>query len=189
MLQNVTHNTASSVSSPPWETFSPPLYCADLEMTRDGVRPATWPLCVLPSLLSPPHPSSSPHQDTLVLVNSGFKRNAGLLWFFCRTSIKSRHILSLSSPVVREGESLTARCTYTPLKPHPLLLPPPEPSSPPHPWQPTCTPLSLWEQIKEWKVPSTAGHKVYHLLPPLSHCHITDSFSAADTLMLSLYGK
>lgn len=33
-----------------------------------------------PSVSSPPL-LSSPHQDTLVLVNSGFKRNAALLWF------------------------------------------------------------------------------------------------------------
>lgn len=33
-----------------------------------------------PSVSSPPL-LSSPHQDTLVLVNSGFKRNVALLWF------------------------------------------------------------------------------------------------------------
>lgn len=90
VLQNCTHTTASSASSPPWQTSPPPLSCAHLEMKRDGARPATWrPLCVLPSLLSPPHPSSSPHQDTLVLVNSGFKRNAALLWFSAGPVLKA----------------------------------------------------------------------------------------------------
>lgn len=133
MFQNVTHNTASTVSSPPRKTSSPPLSCADLEMTRDGVRPATWrPLC--PPL--PPLPSSPQLLTTSGYTCSGefrFQTERCLALVFCRTSIKSKHMLSLSGPVVREGEPPTARYTHTPLKPHPLLLPPPEPSSPPHP--------------------------------------------------------
>jgi len=166
------------------KTFLPPLSCADVEMTRDGVRPATWPLCVLPP--SPPLPSSPQLLTTSGYTCSGefrFQTERCLALVFCRTSIKSRHMLSLSGPVVREGELLTACYTHTPFKPHPLLLPPPEPSSPPHPWQPPCTALSPWEQIKEWKVPSSASHQVHHLLPPFSRCHITESSFTGDQIL------
>lgn len=88
-----------------------------------------------PCVSSPPSsplltPSSSPHQDTLVLVNSGFKRNAALLWFSAGPVLKAgTYCLSVALWSGR-GKPLTACYTHTPLKPHPLLLPPPEPSSP-----------------------------------------------------------
>lgn len=74
-------------------------------------------LCVL---LSPP---CSPQ----LLTTSGytcsgefrFQTERCFALAFCRTSIKSRHILSLGGPVVREGEPLTACCFHTPLKPPP----------------------------------------------------------------------
>lgn len=59
-----------------------------------------------------------------------FQTERCLSLVFCRTSIKSRHMLSVSGPVVREGEPITACYTHAPFKPYPLPLPPPEPSSP-----------------------------------------------------------
>lgn len=120
MLQNFTHNTASSVCFPSLKKpFSPPLSYADLEMTGDGVRPATChPLC--PPL--PPLPSSPQLLTTSGYTCSGefrFQTERCLALVFCRTSIKSRHILSLSGPVVREGEPLTACEAHTPLKTSP----------------------------------------------------------------------
>ncbi|CAB1457319.1 unnamed protein product [Pleuronectes platessa] len=73
-------------------------------------------LCVLPPLLPP-----APHHIRihLFLVNSGFKRNAASALLFSVASIKSKHMLSLSGPAVRQGEPPTARYTRTPLKPSP----------------------------------------------------------------------
>lgn len=52
---------------------------------------------MVPSVSSPPSlspPSSSPHQDTLVLVNSGFKRNATFLWFSAGPVLKQTRTVS-----------------------------------------------------------------------------------------------
>lgn len=90
--------------------FLPPLLRANAAMTRDGVRPATWrPVC-LPLPFSP-----------LLLTTSGytcsgefrFQTERCLSLVFCRTSITSKHILSFSGPVVREGEPLTACYIHT----------------------------------------------------------------------------
>lgn len=84
-----------------------------------------------PSVSSPlPHPSSSPHQDTLVLVNSGFKRNAASLWFLEDQYQKQAHTVSQCLCGQGGGASNGLLHSLTPFKPHPLLLPPPEPSSP-----------------------------------------------------------
>lgn len=102
-----------------------------------------------PSVSSPP---SSPPSSPQLLTTSGytcsgefrFQTERCLALVFCRTHIKSRHTLSPSGPVVREGESLTAcyahRHTFE-TSPAPASSPHEPSFSPPHPWQHTCTAL------------------------------------------------
>lgn len=132
----------------------------------------------LPSVSSLPSLPCSPQ----LLTTSGytcftefrFQTERCLALVFCRASIKSRHVLSLSGPVVRDGEPLTACRAHTPFKPHQLLLPP-------HPLaflssQPQHTHLSPLEQIKEWKVPSMTGHRRHHFFPLFLCCQCCEVF-------------
>lgn len=150
-------------------------------MTRYVVRAASWrPLC----LPLPPLPSSPQLLTTsgyTCSVEFRFQTERCITLVFCRTSIKSKHTLSLGGPVVREGEAPTACCTRTPLKPHPLLLPPTEPSSPPHRRQLTC----YHNESRFKNVISTGGRRSSSPSPASLTLYATSLilFSASDSLM------
>lgn len=137
--------------------------CADIEMTRGGVRPATWRLLCSPSLPSlpplPPSPQLLTTSGYTCFVEFRFQTERCLL---CSISLQDQyhkqvHTVSLW-PCGRRGEPLTAYYTDTPFKTSPAPASCRWASSPPHPRQPTCTPLSPREQINLWRVCSSAGH-------------------------------
>lgn len=144
-----------------------------------------------PSVSSPP---SSPQ----LLTTSGytcsgefrFQTERCLALVFCRTHIKSRHTLSPSGPVVREGESLTACYAHR----HTFETSPAPASSPPRAFLLSSSPLtahmhSPYRHESRWKdekLLPLRGHKVYHLPLPRSHCHTANHSLLLQTVRVWL---
>lgn len=146
-------------------------------MHKDGARPATWRPLSPPSLLSPPHLSSSPHQDTLVLVNSGFKRNAAFLWFFVGPVLKAG--TCCLSVVLWSGKQASNGLLYS----HTFQTSPAPASSPPSSLPPTflaldsrhACPYHNESRLKYEKFLPLQATKF--ILPPPPCCHLTRFFS------------
>lgn len=99
-------------------------------------------------------------------------------------------MLSLSGPVVREGEHVTAFSTHTPFKPHPVLLPP----TPPTPaclsssslTSPHAQPYHPVNRFKIEKFFPLQATKFFTSSRPFSRFRVTKPLCTAGTVLLSL---
>lgn len=136
---------------------------------------------------SPPHPSSSPHQDTLVLVNSGFKRNAAFLWFSAGPVLNAGTCVSVALWSGRGSLQRPVILTHLSNLTHSCFLPWH------HPWHPPCTPLSPWGLVRNEKfLPLQVtilftSSRLFHAITSSKHqfffyCWTTDVAFAVDFL-------